>query len=203
MRCGLRKFRTPEVKKAVYMIDLVDELQRNGQLFSMDLFQQLCRTRGLDATNARDKIYAPYGLGWDSTKRPGLNIDYTRSVENTYKEAAVWDGRRNGPRMFSLLTGPEQHPDLPSWTPDFRKTSVIATPFSQYHGSTNFRAAERLPEEHRVQFAKGVMHATGIVLVTVKHLTQSACITPLVDYTEPDEQKSTSAQCMLDSKVVK
>ncbi|KAI1199853.1 heterokaryon incompatibility protein-domain-containing protein [Nemania serpens] len=93
----------------------------DGQVEHIDLLQLLWDVRQLDATDPRDKVYSILGL-IDPTEAQieGLGPDYTISVEESYKRAALAIISYTKD-LDVLITdcNPGSKLSLPSWVPDW------------------------------------------------------------------------------------
>ncbi|KAI0419301.1 heterokaryon incompatibility protein-domain-containing protein [Xylaria grammica] len=90
----------------------------------------LWSVRWLDVTDPRDKVYSVLGLiGPKEARIEGLTADYTISVEECYKRAAlaILSHMRN---LDLLMTerNLESKLDLPSWVPDWERKSLYPFP---------------------------------------------------------------------------
>ncbi|KAI1271007.1 heterokaryon incompatibility protein-domain-containing protein [Xylaria sp. FL0933] len=96
----------------------------------VDLLHLLWRTRRLDATDPRDKVYSVLGLiDLKEAQVQELTPDYTISVEECYKRAAISIMSYTG-NLDILATefNPDSKLNLPSWVPDWeRSTSPTPT----------------------------------------------------------------------------
>ncbi|KAI1125679.1 heterokaryon incompatibility protein-domain-containing protein [Nemania abortiva] len=87
----------------------------------VDLLRLLWDTRDLDVTDPRDKVYSILGLiDPEEAQREDLVPDYTISVEECYKRAAlaVMSYTRN-PDVLSTEYNLESKLNSPSWVPDW------------------------------------------------------------------------------------
>ena len=84
----------------------------------------LFRTRGHQASDARDQIYALYGLIKDQDERSRLPaIDYNKSVSQVYQETMVAIIKASKNLDFLVHAPEDRNMQLPSWCADFSKQS--------------------------------------------------------------------------------
>jgi hypothetical protein len=111
--------------------------QRGDRFGARKLHKILRWTRGQQATNPKDKIYALYGIF--RRLRVGFpEIDYSKSVERIYTEATM--------RMIIIddsleiirqVCSEHELPSLPSWVPDWSDTQARIFPMGNFHASQN------------------------------------------------------------------
>ncbi|KAI1497800.1 heterokaryon incompatibility protein-domain-containing protein [Biscogniauxia marginata] len=117
------------------------------------------------ATNPSDNIYSVM----EFASLPGLTIDYTRSAEELYKEAAL----QLGIMSFSLVDHGPQPPSYGSWVPDWgvaRKRFLLNHPKSLFMAS--LRNGSSISREPRVLCnctALDVIKATSSYLPPRRH----------------------------------
>ncbi|KAF2096472.1 HET-domain-containing protein [Rhizodiscina lignyota] len=79
----------------------------------------LIATRGREASDARDKIFAVLSIAqqMDESSFPKLKADYEKSTQEVYAEFSSFFIEHHGPAYFlSLIKSPSQLEDLPSWS---------------------------------------------------------------------------------------
>ncbi|KAI0803871.1 HET-domain-containing protein [Xylaria sp. FL0064] len=101
----------------------------SNQVYYVDLLHLLRRTRQLNATDLRDKVYSVLGLiDPKEAQVKELTPNYTISVEECYKRAAlaIMSYTRN---LDVLATdwNPKSKLNLPSWAPDWEHTTSSTT----------------------------------------------------------------------------
>ncbi|KAI0864887.1 heterokaryon incompatibility protein-domain-containing protein [Xylaria cubensis] len=111
-------------RNLVLAMSLRGKLHYSGSSVEMqhiDLLWILWKVRDLDVTDPRDKVYSVLGLiDPEEAQMEGLDPDYTVSVEECYKRAAlaIMSYTRN---LDALLTDSDPGSQLnsPSWVPDW------------------------------------------------------------------------------------
>ncbi|KAK1655115.1 heterokaryon incompatibility protein-domain-containing protein [Colletotrichum phormii] len=137
----------------------------------------LVLTRPLQATEARDKLFALMGT---CDMAPYLSVDYSKSLRDIYVEFARHYAQKTGSLALFLLAGsqnPDDQPDigLPSWTPDFRSSTGVDI-YTGYGienaGTFNATKGKRYMEGylkgHTTGDADGVFVAEGLLLDTIQ-----------------------------------
>lgn len=104
-----------------------------------DLLSLLKTFRIRDATTAHDKVYALLGLTSDDCEKLGINVQYGRSIAETYTEAAVAILRSTGDlEMLNVLKpAAKRTPELPSWVADWSDTTLPLEPLADTHDLTS------------------------------------------------------------------
>ncbi|KAJ0297686.1 hypothetical protein COL5a_004837 [Colletotrichum fioriniae] len=137
----------------------------------------LVLTRPLQATEARDKLFALMGT---CDMAPYLSVDYSKSLRDIYVEFARHYAQKTGSLALFLLAGsqnPEDQTDigLPSWTPDFRSSTGvdIYTGYGientgTFNATKGKRYIETYSKEHITGDTDGVFIAKGYLLNTIK-----------------------------------
>jgi hypothetical protein len=117
----------------------IDEIIPSNYFNGITLGHCLIQARNTICKDPRDKIYALMGIADDGFTL-GIEIDYSKSVEDVYKEAVY--------KMFKSVHGVDilchasgaKNLDLPSWVPDWSITKNL------YHDETNnFSAGRAMP----------------------------------------------------------
>ncbi|KAK1469838.1 ankyrin and HET domain-containing protein [Colletotrichum melonis] len=137
----------------------------------------LVLTRPLQATEARDKLFALMGT---CDMAPYLSVDYSKSLRDIYVEFARHYAQKTGSLALFLLAGsqnPEDQTDigLPSWTPDFRSSTGVDI-YTGYGienaGTFNATKGKRFmgaySKEHSRGDADGVFVAEGYLFDTIR-----------------------------------
>lgn len=120
------------------------------------LMQLLCMTRGREATDARDKVYALLGIGGDIP--PIIQPDYSKSTEHVYAAVAKsYIQRSHALSIMRLCQNPRRVPDLPSWAPDWSISSLQLAlqgfPHSRVSNASGGRPS-------RAEFSEDLKHLT-------------------------------------------
>jgi len=135
---------------------------------SRNILAMLNATRESKATDARDKVFALYGLlGNEEADSSLLLPDYTKDVTRVYTDVAIHILRRS--RSLGLLQSiPWTLPQyggsgggfsLPSWVPDWSRRHAV--PQLQ---SSMFHAGGRLRQEFRIHDAEKILVIKGMAL---------------------------------------
>ncbi|KAG4430662.1 hypothetical protein IFR05_013859 [Cadophora sp. M221] len=100
----------------------------HGQLKTSwkNLFLLLRATHECQATDARDKVFALLGLGSDENQH-AIHPDYTSSVVDVYTKVAKHLINLEDSLNVLIYFRPRQLPGLPSWVPDFSRSSIDRT----------------------------------------------------------------------------
>lgn len=111
----------------------------NGVGF-MYLFEAILMTLHNNCKDPRDKVFAVLGLGKDWLEKRALEPNYHATVEDVFREFAIWDSKENCTlRTLSCPSG--DFSPLPSWVPDWRSVDN-PDPFILYGNQTGFAASK-------------------------------------------------------------
>ena len=132
-----------------FITDRLFGIQQGEKLGVVFLAWLVHRNRRFDATDSRDKIYAPLSLAARATKDDRLNMiipDYSVSTTDLFMNFTRFViSQTSNLAMLSLVGHIKPSADLPSWAPDFnRGTSTMLA-------SYEYRATEGWPEEREHQ----------------------------------------------------
>ncbi|RKK77250.1 hypothetical protein BFJ71_g16774 [Fusarium oxysporum] len=114
-------FATTDLAKICQHVVFIDENKtrvQEGNISRLGLPQLLHGSRRCDASDLRDKVYGLYPLIADQSRLPAP--DYTKSVEEIYRETAVHIINTTGTLDILSCAGAARHPrmrsfDIPSW----------------------------------------------------------------------------------------
>ncbi|KAM0425499.1 hypothetical protein ACHAPT_009288 [Fusarium lateritium] len=132
----------PELTQALEAIDLITHgryerhtthvtlPKRRGQKYvstkkytpDFKLVSTLYETRGFQCKDARDRVFGVLSLVTNVGREDGiLGPNYRASVEEVFQSVARWEIEKNhNLELLSYCSRKElNHPDLPSWAPDF------------------------------------------------------------------------------------
>lgn len=113
------------------------EERRRGVKFQNSLYTVLVQSRTSNATDPRDKLYGILGLA-DERDDPGLQPDYTLSVEEVYTRLAKTIITRTQSLDCLGSAGLERNHKVPSWVPDWTvQHDRTPQPFYQIEQSWN------------------------------------------------------------------
>lgn len=125
------------VRRGVAIDETITPLEcfKNG----ITLGHTLIQARNTICKDPRDKVYALMGIADDGFSL-GIQIDYSKSISEVYKEAAYLILKSlHGVDILCHASGPKAH-DLPSWVPDWSTTKNL------YPDSTDkFQAGRSTP----------------------------------------------------------
>ncbi|KAF9776715.1 hypothetical protein IL306_005075, partial [Fusarium sp. DS 682] len=118
-------FATTDIAKICQHVIFIDENRtrvQEGNISRLDLQQLLHGSRRCDASDLRDKVYGLYPLIEDQSRLPAP--DYSKSVEEIYRETAVHIINTTGTLDILSCAGAARHPrmrssKLPSGVPDW------------------------------------------------------------------------------------
>lgn len=106
----------------------------------ISVFEAILTTLHNDCKNPRDKVFAVLCLGKDWLENRGLEPNYPATVEDVFREFAIWDSQTN--RTLRTLSCPSGDLSaLPSWVPDWRSVDN-PDPFTLYGNQTGFDASK-------------------------------------------------------------
>lgn len=127
------------------------------------LLDLLGLTRQFKCSDPRDHIFAICSLSSEQRGRQqSFPIDYTQTVEETYRRFAAWSISETGSlRLLSLLTDHSRPSELslPSWVPDLTRLDQ-ANPLISYE-VTPYNAAADTSSIIRLSQNDGVLHIWG------------------------------------------
>ncbi|KAK4494502.1 hypothetical protein PRZ48_014800 [Zasmidium cellare] len=117
-----------------------------GHMFlNLGLTELLLTYRNFSSTDARDKIFALFGITKTDLTKLGLVVDYTKSTPEVYIEVAK--ALLEGSRHLDILSIPQGKgmlaAELPSWVPDWSDSSRMPCLLSTFHGSMRSDMIER------------------------------------------------------------
>jgi hypothetical protein len=91
-----------------------DRRRKNDRL---DLLDMLFTSAALNCTDQKDRIYGLLGMVAHDTL-PGLPVDYGLSLQEVFKNAAIWLLReKENLGVLAAIKHPKLCPNLPSWVP--------------------------------------------------------------------------------------
>jgi hypothetical protein len=83
------------------------------------MFEVLCRSRGCEATDPRDKIYALLPLLSSSWSPIAMEPNYADPTAKVFVDCASYLLPYWGLQLLCAVQGPPNTPGLPSWVPDW------------------------------------------------------------------------------------
>jgi hypothetical protein len=90
-----------------------------------NMYQMLAQTRSVQATDARDKVFALFGLLEDYTQT-GLEPDYSLSWEEVYTQTTEYLILKSGSLdLLAAAQAPSTCSQLPSWVIPWNQTSTV------------------------------------------------------------------------------
>jgi hypothetical protein len=101
------------------------------------------RTRGYQATDRRDQVFAVWDLLCEADKAQLSPPDYTKSVNEVYQEATVAFIRSKNHLAFLILAIEKDSLELPSWCVDFSKRMWDWGGFGNYGGDGYFEGKDK------------------------------------------------------------
>jgi hypothetical protein len=150
------------------------EYHRTGESDYLRLADLLPTLRVFNSTNPRDKLYALIPTSIDGGDL--LDVDYSRSAEDVYIDAACSILKSDGNLNFlGHCTGSSEESSfsLPSWVPDW---TVNVAPDHLYKRSPSGRlysACANLPADFHVNREEKTLNCSGWIFDTVKGVTDS------------------------------
>ncbi|OAP65386.1 hypothetical protein AYL99_01358 [Fonsecaea erecta] len=131
---------------------------------SPTLLHLLCRFRGLKCSDDRDKVFALLTTSRENRDTYDVLPDYTQSVVEVYTGICRFVLQRSRQlHILSCVQNATESPDLPSWTPDWRRTwSHMA--LDVYFGAEQVHHVFRASQEMRAM----VTPSTDPRILTVK-----------------------------------
>ena len=137
------------------------------ELGGVSLLDLLSKGRGMEATDAKDKVFGVWGIVYPETAG-GLVVDYERTVEDVYMDLVKWHVEKTRSLDVMGLCGMRGlglQERLPSWAPDL--TVESAQPFAkEFHHITNLN--EKVYDackgkQGKVGFDGNIMVLEGII----------------------------------------
>lgn len=113
---------------------------------------------GLRSSELKDFVYSLFGLISDA-EEVGLRVDYSKTVEEVYKDFAKAILRVLGIGQLSQLWNPSQkHIELPSWVPDWSEMTPRTHSYLAWSNPTPFAEISSVNgvDDHRLLQIKGV-----------------------------------------------
>ncbi|KAF4626566.1 hypothetical protein G7Y89_g11587 [Cudoniella acicularis] len=119
------------LNKGLSGVQILRQMENSRKIGNEPIWDLLIKRRGLGATDPRDMVYAHMGMASDSsTLSQYVSIDYRQEhdVSEVYVQVTRYIIDKIGlSSVFSLIEETpfeERLPRLPSWTPDWRKTTT-------------------------------------------------------------------------------
>jgi hypothetical protein len=134
----------------------------------MDLVSVLCTSKRWSCTDQRDLVYGLMHLSHD-WQQGDLNVDYTLSLPEVYRQAMVACVGVYGTLRFlehaNFFDADDQMFEdiIPSWVPDFRK-KFISEPSEDAHKETNLRQ----DYSHLARFSGNFLHTHGVKIAEIE-----------------------------------
>ncbi|KAK2770639.1 ankyrin and HET domain-containing protein [Colletotrichum kahawae] len=137
-----------------------------------DIDTVLMSTRGLQATESRDKLYGLMGV-CDLAKY--ITVDYSKSARDVYVEFTRNFSQRTGDLRLLCTAGPWDDRNgkdmgLPSWVPDFRGNEGVEPGFVAAAHDKTFDACKghRFGQAGQDGYDDGVLTVEGFVIDTIE-----------------------------------
>jgi len=160
------------------------------------LWRQLYESRDCLATDPRDKVFALRSLLGSMQSEIDHLVDYTRSVEDCFKQVARFLLPVLGLRMLTATRHPHAL-DMASWIPDWSQTLPLYFNHFMFESdrayleqdvslAANFEDHERMSQSYRIGFPVGSsLHVTGC---RYARITECSDIFKFVDDDDAEKQ---------------
>jgi hypothetical protein len=155
----------------------------------------------MQATDPRDRLFALYGLGTNATEL-GLRVDYAKSCNRIYEEAARVLLKVYGLIVLSYCSGQRRHHSqlmLPSWVPNWEEyimSPIHSFPSAgrKYNPDSKFFSASGSTSQPKTSTPRSdrTLALLGSKVSVIKEVGSSWPFKPL---TIPDLQDSYKAEC--------
>ncbi|CAM1507454.1 Fc.00g070950.m01.CDS01 [Cosmosporella sp. VM-42] len=199
---GTANFGTPSFTRTLLALDLVVQERRKRHFFfgiglkarPPRVVELLVDSRNFLCTNQRDKIYGLLGIAMDANEEgKQLLPDYSRSIEDVYKDFVIWNVlTRRSLSSFSLTSQTKASSSksagsnsvLPSWVPDFANLieSLTLLPLTtQETRRGTFDAAKGTDVMARFNKRNNTLCVWGITVDSVQALGQKEGLSPTME----------------------
>lgn len=125
----------------------------------------LVKSKGLNATEPRDKAYAMLWAFPESSAvtDPLRRADYNKSIEEIYTEytTAIFVRMRGAPIQFYWVNSTQRNTSLPSWVPDWKEnTTMLFSLWAQ--DLRSYRAAKEDSGRYKIEIEGRLLRVWGV-----------------------------------------
>lgn len=135
----------------------------------------LVKSKGLDATEPRDKAYAMLWAFPGSSQAIDLlrQVDYDKNIEDIYTEytAAIFVKMSGAPDQFYWVNSTRRNAALPSWVPDWNENTTIWFSLWAQH-LKSFCAAKEDSGTFKVEIYGRLLRIWGVEYSTIKAIVR-------------------------------
>jgi len=133
----------------------------------------LIKSKGLDATEPKDKAYAMLWAFPDSSKVTDAlhDVDYDKTIDDIYTEytIAIFTRMKGGPEQFYWVNSAQRNASLPSWVPDWKESTSMW--FNLWAATLkSFRAAKEDSGKYKLEIEGRLLRIWGIEHSRIKAL---------------------------------
>ncbi|KAH8665115.1 heterokaryon incompatibility protein-domain-containing protein [Tricladium varicosporioides] len=133
----------------------------------------LIKSRGLNATEAKDKAYSMLWAFPESSNGidPLRCVDYNKPIDVIFTEytTAIFIKTKGSPTQFYMINSTSRNPNLPSWVPDWEKRTSMSY-FLWTSQLMNFQAANEYSRENNLEVDGRILRISGVEQSKMKAL---------------------------------
>jgi len=137
--------------------------------------QALIKSRGLNATEAKDKAYSMLWAFPESSNAtdPLRRADYNKPIDEIYTEytTAIFIKMKGAPMQFYMVNSASRNLNLPSWVPDWEKRTSMSY-FLWTRQLMGFQAANEDSRKYKLEIDGRILRVSGVEHSKMKALVR-------------------------------